>query len=127
ADVDALVAGAPVAVGWVQRAPGEFFQQGAGLGPDGEGAGGAAADVVDLPGSAVDVAGGGLEGARQVVHIQNVAHLLAVAVDGEGLARRGADGQEGDPALVFDAELAGAIDGALAEDDGGQPVDAVIV
>ena len=65
-------------------------------------------DLVDpLQGALVDV--------DQVADPERVADLLAVAEDGERLAGRRGDAEPGDPSLVLDPELAGAVDAALAE------------
>ena len=70
---------------------------------------------------------GGLVGTREVVDVQHVARLLAVAVEGDRLAEHGGDGEPGDPALVLDAELAGAVDAGLPEADGVQAVYPAVV
>ena len=68
-----------------------------------------------------------LEGPHEVVDIQQVAHLLAVAIDCERLAGRDRQHEVGDPALVFIAELARSINARHAKHDGAQLVDACVI
>ena len=88
---------------------------------------GPAADVERLPGDGIAMFIRRFVSARQVVDVQHVAHLLAVAVDRDRLAQHRGDGEPGDPALVLDAELARAVDAGLAEGDRAQAVDAGVV
>ena len=76
---------------------------------------GPAADVEDLARDRVDPVDGPLVGVDQVADPERVADLLAVAEDRERLARGRRHAEPGDPALVLDAELAGAVDARLAE------------
>jgi len=99
-----------------------------------EAGGVAAADVKDLAGGGVAVDVGGVVEGDEVVGVEDVADLLAGAGDGElgqGLAGIGGgallDGflaEPADPALVEGGELAAAVDGGVAEDDGLEPEDA---
>src|SRR5205085_5858920 len=41
---------------------------------------------------------------NEVIDVQQVAHLLAVAIECDRMAKHGGDGEPRDPALVFDAE-----------------------
>ena len=76
---------------------------------------GPAADVEGLLRRLVREADGRLVGAQQIIDVQHVAHLLAVAVDGDGPAEHRGDREPGDPALVLHAELARPVDARLAE------------
>ena len=87
----------------------------------------AAAEVVDLAAGACALASRGHHGVDQIVHMEHVAHLEAVAVDVIGLAGEHGVEEVRDPALVFVAELPRTGDAGHAEDDGGQIVDAGIV
>jgi hypothetical protein len=80
----------------------------------------AAGDVADPP-EGVHV---GVDG---VVDEQDVAHLPAVAVDGDRFARQGADQEVGDPSLVLGAHLMRAVDAAHPQHAGGHTEAARIV
>src|SRR5262245_30879500 len=83
ADVTALVARTPVAVRNVQWFLEEGRDDRGKLAPHGERIGWSTADVVDLAGRHVDALDRHLHRPHQVFDVQNVAHLLAIAVDGE--------------------------------------------
>src|SRR5439155_19062825 len=84
-------------------------------------------DVVDLALRRFDALGGQLISAHEIFDVQHVAHLLAVAVDRDWLARYGGDDEPSHPALVLDAHLPWPVDTRLTEDDGPQAVDSVVV
>ena len=128
AEEDFLIAGTPVSEGGHGHSfAQDLGQDGLELAPDGDRVLRPAAHVVDVAGGLIDVLGRQLVAANEVVDVEKVAHLLAVAVDAQLLAEHGGDHEPGDPALVFDAHLAGAVDAALPEDHGAQAVDAVVV
>ena len=124
---DPLVADTPEVVAHRDGTAGVPFEHRTELLPHAQRVRGTPADVVDLSLDSVDAIHGGFVDIQQVVDEQQVAHLLAVAKNGDGAANGRRDGKEGQPALVFHAELARPVDGRLAEDDGGQVVDAGVV
>src|SRR3569832_388335 len=81
-----------------------------------------ATDVVGLTRQVMDMALCELHGVDQIVDVHEVAHLIAVAVDHERLAREHSLDEVRDPALIFVAELTRAIDTAHAEYGRGQVV-----
>src|SRR3954451_4387251 len=125
-DVVALVAGAPVLVEDLGPAAMERADQVDQL-EERDGVARAAPHVERLAGDRADVLLGEQEGLHQVLHVQDVAHLHAVAVEGERPAVQGADKEVGDPPLVLGAELVGPVDAAHAEDRRAQAVTARVV
>src|SRR6185312_4572363 len=77
----------------------------------------AAADVEDLALDPIDALDRGLEAVEKIVDEEDVAHLLAVAVDRDRLPLGRGDREPRDPALILDAELAAPVDARLAEGD----------
>ncbi len=59
---------------------------------------------------------------HQIIHKKQVAHLLAVAIDRDGLAFQGLPQKMGNPALVFRAQLVGSINAAHTEDAGSEAI-----
>ncbi len=59
--------------------------------------------------------------------MQHIAHLMAIAINGDGAAFEDGVEKVRDPALIFVAELPRPGDAGHAEDDGGQIVDAGVV
>jgi hypothetical protein len=88
---------------------------------------GTAAKIVGPSANHIDPIARQQVGVERVVDEQQIAHLPAVAVDGDRPARERTDQEMGDPALVLGAELAGAVEAAHAEHDGGQTVHACVV
>ena len=68
------------------------------------------ANVVHLSGDDVNVGDGGVVSIEQVVNEKHIAHLLAVAVNGDGLGSDGGDDKPGHPALILDPHLPWPID-----------------
>ena len=58
---------------------------------------------------------------------EEVADLFAVAIDRDLLVSHGGDGHPSNPALIFHSKLAGAIDAALSEHDGGNVIDSTVI
>jgi glucosyl-dolichyl phosphate glucuronosyltransferase len=63
----------------------------------------------DVPDAGLAVVGRRQEGRHAIGHVDVVARLLAVAVDGEGLALKGVDGVDRDHAGLTGCALAGAV------------------
>jgi hypothetical protein len=95
ADVARLVARAPFAAANPRLHALQVRQQLAELLPDGEGVAWPPADIEYLPGGHVDLLDRQSEGAHQVVHEEDVAHLLAVAVDCDRVPGEGRDHEVG--------------------------------
>ena len=83
----------------------------------------AAADVEGLLRHLVGSADRRLVGAKQIVDVQDVAHLLAVAEDGDVAPEDRGDDEPGNPALILHAELARPVDARLPERRRGDAVD----
>src|SRR5690606_2368747 len=81
----------------------------------------AASDVERSSAQSIDVLPSAHERVDELVDVEDVANLLSVAVDGDGLAAPGADQKMGDPPLVFGPELARLVDAAHSEDDRAEP------
>src|SRR5438094_43722 len=64
---------------------------------------------------------------HEIIDVQHVAHLEAVAVDVDPLARERTPDEMRDPALVFRSHLTRSINAAHAENDRGQTVAACVV
>ena len=84
-------------------------------------------DIVDLSGSGVDVVDNHRQSVYEIVYVQEISDLLAVAINGECLAQRGRDRKPGNPALVLNAKLPLAINTRLTEDHCLQPINACII
>ena len=67
------------------------------------------------------------EGADQVLDEQQIAHLFAVAVNGERPAGSGGQHEVSHPALILGPELAWSIDARHTKNDRSQTVDAGVV
>src|SRR5690606_11445562 len=83
--------------------------------------GGATAKIEGAPTHPVDAVQYGPIGCDCVVDEEDVADLLAVAVNRDRFTLQCGDEEMRDPALVFGAELARTVDAAHAEHRGGQP------
>src|SRR5262245_36545374 len=87
----------------------------------------AAPEVEGLARARGHAAARGQECFDEVPDVQEVTHLMPVAVDGDRLVPQGTQNQVGHPPLVFGTELPGAIDARHAEHDRRQPVAACVV
>ena len=106
AHVDALVAGAPVG-GVHGHGAARHVLQPVDDAAHRHGVGRAAAHVEHLARHRVDAVHGAPHGVHQVVDPQDVAHLVAVAVDGDGLAGRTARGRSAPPTPGLPCRTAG--------------------
>src|SRR5512138_2218185 len=79
----------------------QLLQQRAELSPNRQDVARPAADVIDLSSGAIDLLHGKVIGARQVLDVQDIAHLLAIAIDGDVPPRHSRNGHPCQPALVF--------------------------
>ena len=102
-------------------------QQGAKFSPDGEAVGGATPNVKRLPRERVGLLNGHLIQAHQIMHMEQVAHLFAIAINSDGTAEHGGDDEMRHPALVFHPKLARAIDARLAQNDGFEAVNTAVI
>ena len=59
--------------------------------------------------------------------MQYVAYLLAIAVNRDGFAEHGCDGEPGHPTLILNPELARAINATLTQRNGTQAKDSAVV
>ena len=64
---------------------------------------------------------------QQVVNKKHIAHLLAVAVNGDGAPRHRRNHKPRHPALIFNAELAQAVNATLAENHRWDAVNAGVI
>src|SRR5436305_6623623 len=103
-DVVALVALAPRAAHHRRRLAGELLDLGEQL-AQAQTVGRPAADVERPPGQPLAPARSAQERVDEVVDVEHVADLLAVAVDGDRLAVERPDQEVSDPALILGAEL----------------------
>lgn len=125
---DTLIAGPPLAEArGLDRMAGQAAQQGLKLGPDRERMLRAAANVVDLPGDGVNALEGQFVEIHQVVNVEHITHLLAIAINDNRATGLGGNHEMRRPALILDAELPWAIDRRLPKDHRGQAVDAVVI
>src|SRR5207248_5073899 len=76
-----------------------------------------AAEIEYAPVDPVDVLQGAHIGIHRVADIEDVAHLLAVAVDGDRLALERSDEEMRDPALILGPHLPLSVDAAHPEHD----------
>jgi hypothetical protein len=74
-----------------------------------------AAEIERLAREVADTVEDGTVGAHRVIHMQDVAHLVPIAIDGDRLALQRTDEEMGNPALVFGSELPLAVDAAHAQ------------
>src|SRR5690606_20051252 len=121
-DVDALIAGPPVVVTQWDLASHTLLEQSDEIDERQE----LARSAADGECLALDLVGRRdrrLVGPHEIVHVEHVAHLLAVAVDGNRAAQARGDREPGDPTLILNAELPRAIDARLAERRRGDPID----
>src|SRR5438309_262111 len=125
--VDRLVTRSPAVDLRVDCPSGESLQPRSQLVPDRNAVGWATAHVVDVARGLIDVPRGESEGADQVLDEQQVAHLFAIAVNGERPAGSGGQHEVSHPALILGPELAWSVDARHAKDDGSQTVDAGVV
>ena len=75
----------------------------------------------------VDVGRGEKKCVYEIVDEQNVADLLAVTIDRDGLATNRANEEMRDPPLIFGAELPGSVDTAQSEYDSGDSITARVI
>lgn len=87
----------------------------------------AAADVVDLPGNGVNTGERQFVEIDQVVNVEHIPHLLAIAIDDNRAAGLSGNHEMRRPALILHTELAWAIDRRLPKHHRGQAVDAVVI
>src|SRR5580658_4665 len=69
----------------------------------------------------------GVERVEQVVYVEHVAHLLAVAIDAQRKSELTGDDEPRDPALILHPKLTRAVDARLPKDHRVEPVDAMVV
>src|SRR5690348_660185 len=86
-----------------------------------------AADVVNLPGSDIQLRADFFKGTQQIINTEHVADLFTVPVDHERLTFQGRVNEVGQPTLVFVATLPSSCDAGHAEDHGGQAKNAAVI
>src|SRR6187200_794299 len=87
----------------------------------------AAAEIEGAPGDMPDIPPSREIGLNRVKDMQHVAHLTAVAINGDRLASERTIDEMRNPALIFRAHLVRAVDAAHAHDPGQQAETAAII
>src|SRR6266404_7446453 len=127
AHVTRLIAGPPVAVTHSDCFPVQLGQKLPELFPHGQCVRRPPADVVDLPGCDADLVHGTPQGSHEILHEQDVPHLLPVSIDCDRRPGPSRYDEVRKPALVLVPELPRAIDAAHAKHDGAKAIDARVV
>jgi hypothetical protein len=83
-DIEPLIAGPPLSPNDGDGMTGHLFEQRAKFLPDGELILCASSYIVDLSGGLINARGGCVVGVQQILYIEQVTDLLAVAVDRDG-------------------------------------------
>src|SRR5215217_276483 len=92
-----------------------------------DGVGGTTANVERAASHLVDPLPGRHVGLHRIGDVEDVPHLTAVAIESYGLAGEGADQEVRNPALIFGAHLARAVDAAHPKNAGRQTKAASVV
>src|SRR5215216_3884693 len=124
---DALVAGTPVAARYLNGISQQSLEHRTKLRPHRHDILRSAAHVVDLARGNIDLFNRGVIGIQKVIYVQDVAHLLAIAIDRDGTTRHGSDDKPCHPALVLDAELTRSINAALAQHHRTQSINTRVI
>jgi hypothetical protein len=112
--VNGLVAGAPIGERVIQR-PARKLPDHLQQLQQREGIRRATADIEARATHILDLLNRGQVRIRQIIDEQDIAHLFAIAVNSDVSADTVCDQKPGDPPLIFDAELAVAVDARLAQ------------